>query len=328
MLRRGRRFGFFVGALAGCLCGAVSALAVFYASFALFCVGVSFWGICWSFGQFYRYAALEVVSPKFKGMAISTVLAGSVVGVIVGPEIAIHVSTLERSGRYENAYLAISVACALLAAVVSRLKVDVPKPRKENNDVALLKVVYQPAVAAGLVNGIVGFSVMVFVMTAAPLAIVHMGHSAGDAVNLIRWHLLGMYGPSFVTGLLVDRFGAIRIAWIGLATLSISVLLPLSGISIHHFGVGLVLLGIGWNFVYITSTIFISSTEDGPAKAKAQAISEFLINFAVAAVAFLAGGVFALAGWSVVNYVALPFIAFPVAATVRLALDRRLGPSS
>ena len=190
-------------------------------------------------------------------------------------------------------------------------------------------IAFQPPITAGLVNGVVGSLVMVFLMTAAPLAIIHTGHTATDAVGVIRWHMIGMYAPSFFTGILVDRYGDVRVMSTGLALLLASTLVSLTGTSIHHFSISLFVLGMGWNFMIVTSTILLSAPKDAAERAKIQGASEVVTHAGVATVAFLAGSLFAANGWNMVNPVPIPLLVVSLAVTLRFALSkRRRAPST
>ncbi|MBY3119498.1 MFS transporter [Rhizobium laguerreae] len=323
MYRKGRRAGFIVGALFGCLSGVVSAFALYYESFTLFCVGLVLWGVTWACAQFLRYAASETVSSEMAGRAVSTVLAGSIVGVFTGSSIAVTARDLISTKPYVGSYLAISCVCAVSLVVLLALQMAKPNPSPRNEAKAGPGIALRPPITAAFVNGVVGSLVMVFLMTAAPLAMVHMGHSATDAVGAIRWHLIGMYVPSFFTGILVDRYGDVRIMLVGIALLLASAIVSLSGTSMHHFSISLLVLGVGWNFMIVTSTILLSAPKDSAERAKVQGASEVMTHAGVATVALLAGGLFAATGWDIVNLAPLPLLLLSVAATLRFALSKR-----
>jgi MFS family permease len=323
MYRKGRRAGFVVGALFGCVSGGVSALALYYESFLLFCVGLMLWGVTWACAQFLRYAASEAVSSEMAGRAVSAVLAGSIVGVLTGSSIAVMARDLISTKPYVGSYLAISCVCAVSLLVLAALHMAKPKPSPKNEDTAGIGIALQPPITAGLVNGVVGSLVMVFLMTAAPLAMVHMGHSATDAVGAIRWHLIGMYAPSFFTGMLVDRYGDVRIMLVGIALLLASAIVSLSGTSMNHFSISLLVLGVGWNFMIVTSTILLSAPTDPAERAKVQGASEFMAHAGVAIVALLAGGLFAATGWEIVNLAPLPLLLVSMMVTFRFAFSKR-----
>lgn len=317
MLRYGRRAGFRLGIFAGCLSGIIAAIGITYESFWVFCLGIAAWGVPAAFGQYYRYAASEVVGPELSGRAISSVLAGSILGVLAGPRIAIVAKDLAAPHEYAGSFVAISLQCVLAIVVIQLLRAPRPSQKGSLDREVSFALLTHPSVMAGLVNGAVGFSVMVFVMTAAPLAIVHSGHSTPHAVGAIQWHLLGMYAPSFVAGMLVDRYGAAPTSLAGLLLFAVSLFFAVSGITMRHFDVALVALGVGWNFLYVSSTVILARFGDAEARARIQAVSEFSINGLVALSAFLAGSVFVAAGWVALNFMAIPLLLVSLAVTVR-----------
>jgi MFS family permease len=161
------------------------------------------------------------------------------------------------------------------------------------------------AVAAGLV----AYGLMSFVMTAAPLAMVECGHSVGAAALGIQWHILAMYGPSFLTGRLLDRFGKQAITALGLGLIAAAAAIGLSGLSVAHFWIALVLLGIGWNFGFIGATALVTECYRPEERAKVQAANDFLVFGSVAAASFSSGGLLHSGGWEVVNWLVFPPVA-------------------
>jgi hypothetical protein len=167
----------------------------------------------------------------------------------------------------------------------------------------------------------VAYAVMLLVMTATPVAMVGHGHGVGDAVQVIQWHVLGMFAPSFFTGALIARFGAPRIMAVGFALLAGHVGIALAGTELLHFLSGLVLLGVGWNFAFIGGTTLLTSAYREGEQAKAQAINDFVIFGTVAAASLSSGWLYHQFGWQTLNLVALPFLAVALVAT--LGLSRR-----
>ena len=323
MLRIGRRNGFLLGALFGSLSGAVAALAVIWESFALFCLGVALWGLFTAFAQFYRYAAAEGVPPGLRSRAISAVVASGIIAVFVGPQIVVLTGDLIPAGQYAGAFAAQAGVC-VLAILVTLLYRDTPEGRGETEHSASLPGIrWRPSIVAGLINGAVSYSVMVFVMTASPLAAVHAGHSVSDAAGIIQWHLLGMYAPSLVTGWLIYRFGEVRIMFLGIGILLASAVAALQGASLYHYGLALLLLGVGWNLMYVSSSVLLSTPEDARIRARVQGIGELINNSTVAVAALSAGSVFVFSGWATVNLVVLPLLAISLVVTVRYALMQR-----
>lgn len=320
MLRFGRRTGFLLGSLFGCLSGAVTSLAVASASFGLFCLGVSLWGAFMAFAQFYRYAAAESVEAASKSTAISVVVGSSIVGVFVGPGLIGLTQNLFQLPPFTGSFLIVA-GLSVVSILVTGL-LDIPRPSAGTaTRAARPPITWQPNIVAGLVNGAVAFSVMVFVMTASPLATVHFGHSVTDAAAVVQWHLLGMYGPSLVTGWLIARIGDVKIMFLGIGLLLASLLTALQGTSMPHFSLALLLLGIGWNFMYVSASVLLSLPKDAAVRGRVQAIGEFINNSTLTVAAFSAGSVFVHFGWTAVNLIVIPVLLIALLVTFRYGLN-------
>jgi MFS family permease len=131
-----------------------------------------------------------------------------------------------------------------------------------------------------------------------------------------------MYGPSFVTGSLIARFGAKRIVALGLALEAVAALIGLSGISVAHFWTALVVLGIGWNFGFVGASAMVLETHTPPERNKVQAFNDFLIFGTMAVGSFSSGQILANSGWSAVNLVVFPPVALALAALLLLTRRR------
>lgn len=321
MLRFGRKKGFLLGSIFGCLSGAVTGLAVAKASFGLFCLGVALWGAFMAFAQFYRYAAAEGVDAASKGTAISVVVGSSIVGVFVGPLLIDLTQNLFQLPPFTGSFLIVAGLSAVSLLVTGFLDIPPPPPKAAGPAMDRPQIAWQPNIVAGLVNGAVAFSVMVFVMTASPLATVHFGHSVADAAAVVQWHLLGMYGPSLVTGWLISRIGEVKILLLGIGLLFASLLTALQGTSMPHLSVALLLLGVGWNFMFVSASVLLSQPQDARARARVQAIGEFINNSTLTVAAFSAGSVFVNFGWTAVNLIVLPVLLLALLVTFRYALS-------
>ena len=150
---------------------------------------------------------------------------------------------------------------------------------------------------------------MIMVMTATPLAMQSHGHSVGAATTVIQWHALGMFVPSFFTGNLIKRFGVLTIMGVGVLLIAGQVAAALSGIEFFHFVSGLILLGVGWNFLFIGGTTLLTEAYRPSERAKTQAAHDFLMFGAITAASFSSGGMLNAFGWQFVNLTAIPFLA-------------------
>ena len=212
MARLGRRNGFTIGAVIGGTGAAIAVLAIFLASFPLFCLGTTLLGCYSGFSAYYRFAAAETAPPEFRGKAISLVMAGGVAAAIFGPEAAKWSRDIFAPVLFAGCYALIVMFCltstVLLRFVVFPAAVAASQPTPAR---PLRAIVGQPMFLMAASSGMIAYGMMSLVMTATPLAMLGCGLPFEDAAFVIQWHALGMYAPSFVTGHLIDRFGAPRV---------------------------------------------------------------------------------------------------------------------
>ncbi len=324
MQRLGRKTGFFIGSLIGCLAGLIGAFAVWVESFWLFVFANMLFGSYQAFAQYYRFAAAEAASENFKSRAISWVIAGGVVAAIAGPNIT---RLTESVGTVP--FMASCLALLVLAIVSSLLALclSLPTPAEHTYDPGaarpLPEIMRQPVFIAALASSAIGYAVMIMVMTATPLAMKSYGHSLGDSATVIQWHVLGMFLPSFFTGSLIQRFGVLPIIGSGIAILACHVAIALSGNDFYYFLSGLILVGLGWNFLFIGGTNLLTEAYLPTERAKTQAAHDFLMFAAVSIASFSAGGLLDLWGWRSVNLTVLPFLAVALIAALWFATVRR-----
>lgn len=322
MGRIGRRAGFMIGALIGASGGGLGALGMARGSLLLLCAGTLLVGIYQAFAQYYRFAAAEAASASFNSQAISLVLAGGVVAAIAGPQIG--VMAKDRAGsEFVGSFLAVVVLSVIAVVLLAFIRIRPSAVSDIDSDARpLTTIVRQPKFVVALSGAAVGFGVMILAMTATPLAMVAHDHAASDAAFVIQWHVLGMFVPSFFTGYLIARFGVLRMMLAGVAALAVHVIISLSGQALLHFLSALVLLGIGWNFLYVGGTALLIETYRPSEKAKVQALNDFSVFGAVVVASFTSGWLMHDVGWMGVNLVALPFLAAAAIAIGSLMLVR------
>lgn len=309
MKRWGRRAGFTLGALCAIAGSVLCATALYHHSFWLLCAGTMVLGVYFAAGQYYRFAAADSVPPDFRSKAISLVLAGGILGGLLGPETSRLTKDLLIGHIYAGAYLSL-IGFALLAMAVLRW-LDIPRPSSAEQKVAgrpLLVIARQPAFIVAVLCGMVGYGVMNLLMTATPLAMIACQHAFADAAFVIQWHLVGMFAPSFFTGSLIHRFGVARIILTGVVLNLICVAIALSGVDVTHFWLALTLLGIGWNFMYVGATTLLTETHHPAERAKVQGVNDMSIFTIMVASSASSGALFTYQGWQVMNYMAIPFL--------------------
>jgi predicted MFS family arabinose efflux permease len=284
------------------------------ASLPLLCVGTLLVGVYQAFAYYYRFAAAEAASESFKSQAISLVLAGGVVAAIAGPQLG--VLAKDAAGpQFAGSLLAV-VALSLVASLLLGFLRMPAVPAASAGDEArpLSAIMRQPKFLLALGGAAVGFGVMILAMTATPIAMVAHDHSASDAAFVIQWHVLGMFVPSFFTGFLIARFGILPMMLAGALALLGHVLISLSGLALLHFLSALILLGVGWNFLYVGGTTLLTETYRPSEKAKVQALNDFSIFGVVVAASFASGWLMHGGGWAGVNLAALPPLALTAIA--------------
>ncbi|MFJ9448923.1 MFS transporter [Herbaspirillum sp. NPDC101397] len=313
--RLGRRLSFALGALAGAIGGAISVWSVFHGHFWGFCIGTAAVGVFQAFAQYYRLAAADAVSAEFKSRAISTVLTGGVIAAVLGPALASWSKDLFPTALFSGAYLMVALLSLLSmivllvfyrdtgAAAAVQAAAEPELPARATSEIAR-----QPVFVAALANNVVGSMVMMFIMTAAPLAAVACRHGIDDGANIIQWHLVGMYAPSFFAGALIKRIGLGPVVLAGVALNLACALIAMASTSLPAFYVALLCLGVGWNFMFVGGTTLLAQSYRPSERARAQGLSEFLRYAATALATLAAGPLLEHYGWSALNLAILPLL--------------------
>ncbi|WP_112663664.1 MFS transporter [Microvirga flavescens] len=305
----GRRGGYVFAGSVGILAGCLAAFGIVTASFLIFCIGTTIAGFWGSFTQSYRFAATDAASDSFKARAISWVMIGGLVAGIIGPQTVIWTRDVIVTAPFAGAFLAQSFLALLTIAVVVFLRSPPVSAQSQTGGRPLREIVTQPRFIVAVTSGVVSAALMTFVMTAAPLAMIGCGHSVSTAALGIQWHVLAMYGPSFFTGRLIQRFGKERVTAVGLVLIAVSATVGLSGLTVAHFWGALILLGIGWNFGFIGATALVTDCYRSEERARVQAINDFLVFGFVALASFSSGNLLSTDGWGTLNLLVYPPVA-------------------
>ncbi|MGD9967497.1 MAG: MFS transporter [Hyphomonadaceae bacterium] len=322
MARAGRRAGFVFGSLLGVAGGLVAASGIWLHALPLLALGTFLVGCNQAFAQFYRFAAGEVVDEDYRPRAISLVLAGGVAAALLGPWLG-RVGGPLLEPLYTGSFLLLS-AVSLLAAIVL-LGVRVPKPiRQVGGGRPWFTIVTQPAYLVALFGAATGAGVMILAMTATPIAMREHNHELGAVVGVIQFHVLGMFLPSFFTGALITRFGVLRVMLAGVALLAAHIVTTWTGVGFTSFASALVLLGVGWNFLYVGGTTLLTSTYAPAETSRAQATNDMTIFVVGLISSFAAGALLQGLGWQALNALLLPWLG--LAALALIWLDARPAP--
>jgi MFS family permease len=324
MQRHGRRAGFSLGALAGALGGLICVIGIFRADFTVFCLGNVVLGAYQAAAQYYRLAAVDKVEPERRGRAVSLVLSGAILAALVAPSLALWSKDFFAPVTFAGSFLALSVLSVVTLIPLALLSPhSVASAEVRSGGRPMGEILRQPIMIAALVNAAAGHAVMVLVMNATPLAMVACNHTVGDAAGVIRAHVLGMFVPSFFTGKLIDRLGAPAIAAAGAVILAASATVSAWDQGLSYFQVGLVLLGVGWNFMYIAGTTLLTQSYQPEERGRVQGMAEMTIAACAATASFGSGGLLNAFGWQAVNMGAAPVLAVSLGVTLWYAAGRR-----
>lgn len=318
MARVGRRRGFMMGSIIGVVGSALACLALWLRSFPLFCVATAIMGIYAAFGLQYRFAAAESAPPRLKAKAISLVLAGGIAGGFIGPE-------LSRVARtwFETPFLGsfLMLAAVALAALAVQSRVDVPMPAhadRTGGGRSLREIARQPVFIVAAMAAALGYGLMNLLMTATPLAMSFCSHPYSAAALVIEWHVVAMYGPGFFTGSLISRFGALKVIVAGTILMSLCAVVALGGVSVAHFVIALMLLGVGWNFMYTGGTTLLTEAYTPAERAKTQGMNDFIVFTVMGISSFSSGALVSTAGWERMNEATLPGLVIVAGAALWL----------
>lgn len=332
MRKFGRKIGFYFGAFCGGLGGIIAVIAIYQENFYLLCAATFTHGIYQSFANFYRFTALEVSPPNFHKQAVSYVIAGGVLAGLSAPTLARlfeqnYIDPVPYAGTY-----CLIIALSLVAHIlISFIKL----PKRANNKLdqaksknpKIIDVLKRPAFICASLSAACAYISMSFIMTATPLQVVEVcGYMVDDAAGVIQWHSMSMFAPALITGTLIARFSSVKIIITGMIVMLIATLVAKSGIELYNFYISLVLIGIGWNFMFTAGTTLLEHAYDEHDKAYVQGLND-LVVFGLAAVATLASGyMLQTVGWNNMNNIVIGVLALLIIVILWFAKARDGGP--
>ncbi|KAB2860466.1 MAG: MFS transporter [Bauldia sp.] len=317
--RLGRRTAYQIGAVCGVLAGLVGYLAVMRASFAIFLAASFLVGLYAASHMSYRFAAADTASAGFKPKAVSWVMAGGLFAAFLGPQLVIFTKDLMPPFLFAASYLGQAAIAAIAIPALAFVRVPpLVEHERKGPGRPLAEIVRQPRFVVAVVCGVASYGLMNLMMTSAPLAMVDCGLSVSDATLGIQWHVLAMYAPSFITGSFIVRFGVERVIMLGFVLLMGSAAVGLAGLSVAHFWIALILLGVGWNFSLVGATTMVTDCHRPEECNRVQAFNDFLIFGIMAIGSFSSGTMLAAFGWSLVTGIMVPIAAGALALVIWL----------
>ena len=310
--RWGRKVSFQIGLAVAFFSALLATYAVLDKNFWLLVTATVVAGYYSANGQLYRFAAAELAKPEYRERAVSMVLAGGIIGGVLGPNLAKWTQHLG-DAPFAGAYAALAVVALMAMAVISVVTFPPVPPRKPGADSGrpLSVIMRQPVFIVSTAAAALGYGVMNILMAASPIAMQVCGHPFKDAVLVLEWHVIGMFAPGFFTGHLIKRFGIISILSAGVALNLLSIAIALSGVEVMHFLISMFLVGVGWNFLFTAGTALSLKAYQPEEKDKAQGAINFCVFAVMMVTSFASGALVTTQGWTLLNYISL----IPVALT-------------
>lgn len=320
----GRKVSFQLGLLVALVSTLICAYAVMQQNFWLLVGAVVMAGYYSANGQLYRFAATELVEPALRDRAISLVLAGGLLGAVIGPNLATRTRTLT-DAPFAGAYLALAVVALVSMALMALIRFPAIAPRAAGASMgrSMVEIARQPVFLLSTVGAALGYGVMNLLMSATPLAMQVCNLPFDDTALVLQWHVIGMYAPGFFTGHLIRRFGPLPIMCVGVALNAACIAIALSGVDLHQFLAALFLLGVGWNFLFTGSTSLALQAYRPEEKDRVQAAINFCVFVVMAVASFASGALVTTQGWHLLNLGSLLPLGLTAAALAWYALHAR-----
>ena len=300
--RWGRKVSFQLGLLVALLSACLGILAVEQQWFWLLVGTTVVAGYYSANGHLYRFAAAELSDVGHREKAVSLVMAGGLIGAVIGPNLANHSKAL-LAMPFAGAYLALGVLAIIALALISQIDFP-PVPEKTphaDQGRPLMEIMTQPVFMVSALAASISYGVMNLLMAATPLAMQVCGMPFSDTALVLEWHVIGMFAPGFITGSLIRRFGVLNIMGVGVLLNLVCILIAINGNDLHHFVSALFLLGVGWNFLFTGSTTLSLDAYRPEEKDRAQAAINFCVFAVMSLSSFASGALLTTQGWHWLN---------------------------
>ena len=318
--RFGRKGSFQAGLVVALLSALLCAYAAVSRNFWLLCFATLVAGYYNANAGLYRFVAAELAGGTAPEKAVSWVMAGGLLGAVVGPNLAARTRDVTEI-PFAGAYIALAGVALLGLVVLSFIEFPPPEVKKAGGSGRpLTQIMKQPIFIVAAASGALGYGVMNLLMAATPIAMQQCALPFSDAALVLQWHVIGMFVPGFFTGNLIRRFGPLPVMGAGVALNLGCIVVALSGVELHQFLVALFLLGVGWNFLFTGSTTLSLSAYGPEERDRAQGALNFFVFATLAVSSFSSGVLVTTQGWALLNYGSLVPLALTGAALGWLAV--------
>jgi len=313
--RLGRRPGFWLGCLGSFAGSIIYAIGIWRGSFPLYCLGAVPAGLGWGIAQHLRFAASEVAAPQYRPRAVSLVMAGGVLAAIIGPELVKRTSMLFAPLAFLGTYTCLTALPVIAAILLVFIRLP-PAVRASGAPVPLRAILSRPNFIVAVACSMVGYGTMNLVMASTPLEMMFCGFGIGPSADVIRAHSIAMFLPGFITGRLIQRYGVYRVIVAGgmLTLLCVALNVSLTP-GYGEFLAALMLLGVGWNFMFVGGTTLLTTAHTLAERMRVQATNDSIVFGTVALTAFTSGALEAGSGWISLNLTVVPAVLIAVGLT-------------
>lgn len=293
----GRTRTFQLGLLVGIASTALCGYAAIIGDFWLLVTGTVLNGYYIANASLYRFAATELVPPANKERAISWVLAGGILGAVAGPNLASATKYL-LPATFAGAYFSLAGVALLALLIMSGIAFPpLAQPDVRHPGRTLGQIMRQPLFIGAVGIAALAYGMMTLLMAATPIAMSQCSFPFPKTALVLEAHVLGMFVPSFVTGSLIKRFGALPIIGVGIVLYVACIGLAVSGTSMTQFVLALLTLGIGWNLLYLGGTTLFTEAYRPEEKTTAQGAMDFCVYTIMSLTAFASGALITTRGW-------------------------------
>ena len=328
IFRFGRQDGFLVGIVFGLAGASIGALATQIKSPALLLFAYLPLGMSFGIGNYLRFAAVEVVKPPKKAVAVTLVLAGGILAAFAGPESAQATKSMFGDDvQYLGTFMMIFIFNAIMAILQGLIRYPKTITSNSTRDEEIMNTTSTPTLQSLLLSRdfivpalVASFSwaIMALPMSVVRVAMGQLGYSSRASLQIIEFHFLGMFAPGFVTGMIIERKGEIFTIVLGVILFTTPTILNLMSTedgTIAFWIVGIVLTGVGWNFAFSSSTIMLTRayTNAPELKNEVQAANDFTMFFLAGSIIVSSGYIYKVGGsgvdgWKAVNFTVVALI--------------------
>ena len=327
MSKIGRKKGFILSSTYSSLAALLGAYSIYSENFMLFCISCFVIGTGIAFTHQYRFAAAETVEKNDSSRAISILLLATILSALIGPNVANFTKNIISEHLYTGSYISLAVLLIIPVFLLAFYRTDNnPKTIKNtnSNQRSYLELLQNPIILQAIVTAAFAYSMMSFIMTATPISMYKIhGFSLGSTSIVIQLHIIGMFLPSLITGSLIKKYGHSVIIYSGSLIYLICISLSFFDQTFINYLIALILLGIGWNFLFIGGTSLLVLCYKDNEKFKVQGFNDVIV-FSIQSIASLIAGYSILKfSWNQINTICIPLILLIIIVSIRAEIYKK-----